>query len=68
MKRRWRSAALLLLLLAVAAGAWWRFGSRNVPAGQPPLVTLDAAALESLRTDFNRASGGVRLIVLLSPT
>lgn len=57
-----------MLLLAVTALGWWRFGTRIVPSGQRPLVTLDGAAMAGFREDFNKASGEVRIIALLSPT
>ena len=64
-----RKTIQLAVVFALVAGfAWWRFGTRNVPAGQPPLVTLDTSSLAALREDFNRASGDVRIIILLSPT
>lgn len=67
MNRR-RALALTLLVALIGAFGWWRFGSRIVPAGQPPLVTLDSASMVAFREDFNRAVGDVRIIVLLSPT
>ena len=57
-----------LLTVSVLALAWWQFGAHNVPAGQPPLATLNATTISALREDFNRAAGQVRIIVLLSPT
>ena len=39
-----------------------------MPAGQPPLATLDAASLETLRSEFNAHADKVRIVVLLSPT
>jgi hypothetical protein len=61
---------IVLLLLGVLAVilSWYSYGPRTVPAGQPPLATLDRASLESLRSDFNRARDSTRIIVLLSPT
>jgi hypothetical protein len=67
MNRR-RALALTVLIALVAALSWWRFGTRIVPAGQPPLVTLDSASFVTLREDFSRGVGDVRIIVLLSPT
>jgi len=58
----------IVILALCAAAAWHRYGPRKTPAGQPPLATLDASTLESLRADFNRHSDAVRIIVLLSPT
>ena len=68
MKRR--SVLLVLFLLALVAGAfaWYLWGERYTPAGQPPLATLSAASLETLRTEFNRHADKVRIVVLLSPT
>ena len=63
-----RRVALILLLAGFAAVGWWRFGTRIVPAGQPALVTLDAATIATLRDDFNRAQDSVRIVTLLSPT
>jgi hypothetical protein len=57
-----------LVVLVTAAVAWYRFAPGATPAGQPALVTIDAAALESLRTEFNRHANETRVIVLLSPT
>jgi len=58
-------AAFALILLG--GGAW--FLSRpHVPAGQAPLVTLDAASLPAFREAFNRDADHVRIIILQSPT
>ena len=65
--RRTFGVAGLLVLLA-AAVVWYRFAPGEAPAGQPPLVTIDAEALEGLRADFNRHGNETRLVILLSPT
>lgn len=57
-----------LAVLLVAAVAWYRFAPGEAPAGQPPLVTIDAEPLEGLRADFNRHGNETRLVILLSPT
>jgi hypothetical protein len=57
-----------LIVLIAAAVAWYRFAPGEAPVGQPPLVTIDASALEGLRGDFNRHSTDTRVILLLSPT
>jgi hypothetical protein len=57
----------LVVLIAAVVG-WYRFAPGDAPAGQPPLVTMDAAALEGLKADFNWHSNETRVIVLLSPT
>ena len=67
MNRR-RVFALAILVALFAAFGWWRYGTRYVPAGQPPLVTLEPASMAALQQDFNQAVGAVRIIVLLSPT
>jgi hypothetical protein len=57
-----------LIVLMVAAVAWYRLAPGQAPVRQLPLVTIDAAALESLKADFNRYANETRVIVLLSPT
>ena len=64
--RRLLIGAVLVAILA--ALAWMQYGTREAPAGQPPLAYLDSSSLETLKADFNRASGETRIIVLLSPT
>jgi hypothetical protein len=63
-RRRAIAAALLIVL---ALGAWY-LGRPHVPAGQPPLVTLDTASVGALRDAFNRDADHVRIIILQSPT
>jgi len=65
--RRTVGVAALVVFIAAAVG-WYRFAPGEAPAGQPPLVTIDAPALEGLKADFNRHSNETRVIVLLSPT
>ena len=65
-KRGW-----LVLAIAVALAAalgWQQFGTHHTPLGQPALLHLAPHSIETLRGDFNNASGDVRLVVLLSPT
>jgi hypothetical protein len=65
-----RRVAIPLGVVAVLAAAmlWYLYGERRVPEGQPPLATLSASRLESLRADFNRDADRTRIILLLSPT
>ena len=65
---RRRLLLLTIPVVLVAGLVWWRYGTRSVPDGQPPLVTLDSASLATLREDFNRRADHVRIIVLLAPT
>jgi hypothetical protein len=67
MTRR-RLVILLVVVLIAGAWAWTRFGSHDVPAGQPPLAYLGPASLATLKAGFNRAADQTRVIVLLSPT
>ncbi len=55
---------MLLALLAAAYFSW----PGHAPAGQPVLTELDSKALSGLQTEFNRTAGGLRVILLLSPT
>ena len=45
-----------------------QFGTHTTPDGQPALQHLSPASVEAVRSDFNRAVGDVRVILLLSPT
>jgi hypothetical protein len=65
-RRTFGVAGLVVLIAAVVA--WHRLAPGEAPPGQPPLVTIEAAALEELRAEFNRNANETRLIVLLSPT
>jgi hypothetical protein len=57
-----------MLALAAGAAAWYVWGPAATPAGQPPLVRLDAARFAELKEQFNRADSSVRVVALLSPT
>ena len=61
---------VIVAVLAALLGAlgWYGWAERKVPAGQPPLATLDAASLDSVRSEFNAHADKVRIVVLLSPT
>jgi len=67
MKKRVIIGALVAIAGLVALG--WHFNAGGkVPAGQQPLVSLTSENFDQLRTAFNAASGGVRIVLLLSPT
>jgi hypothetical protein len=70
MKRRSLLLLLFIFIVAALAGAfaWYLWGERHTPAGQPPLATLSAASLETFRSEFNSHADKVRIVVLLSPT
>ena len=53
---------------AVAGLAYYFYGGSSVPAGQPPLVRIDAANFGELRSAFNASKDAVRVIAMLSPT
>ena len=53
---------------AVLIGAWVAWGPSHAPAGQPPLVSLDAANFTQLQKVFNDDAGKIRVVALLSPT
>jgi hypothetical protein len=65
-----RRGWLVVTVVAVVAATLGRqqFGTHTTPLGQPTLVHLAPESVESLRADFNKAAGDVRVIVLLSPT
>ena len=58
--------AIVAISLAVLGQR--QFGTHYTPDGQPALLHLSTVSVETLRSDFNRAVGDVRVIVLLSPT
>jgi hypothetical protein len=66
MKMRPRLLAVLFLFLGLAANAGC--GPGTVPPAQPPMVTMNAQAIEDIRAEFNRTAGQARVILLLSPT
>ena len=60
---------LLLLFPQVLAGLLADISSQQkVPAGQPSLSILTSENFDQLRAAFNKASGDVRVVLLLSPT
>ena len=63
-----RKRAVAALLLILLCGGAWFLAQPHVPAGQGPLVTLDAASLATFREVFNRDADHVRIIILQSPT
>jgi hypothetical protein len=80
-RARQNSVALVLLGLAavlvvfllffpqVLAGLLANISSQQrVPAGQASLSSLTSENFDQLRTAFNKASGDVRVVLLLSPT
>jgi hypothetical protein len=66
------SVALVIVLVTatmiVVLGRMYFTSTGHTPADQPALVEMNGAAVEALRTDFNRASASLRVILLLSPT
>jgi hypothetical protein len=58
------ASAAIVLLVAVR----FYLSGHRVPAGQPPLGDLNGGSLDTLKSDFNRNSDRVRVILLLSPT
>jgi len=57
----WLAIPAIVLAIAVGYGLF----AHQAPSGQPPLATMDLAALKA---DFNAAHNQTRIIVLLSPT
>lgn len=60
---------LLLLFPQVLAGLLADISrQQEVPAGQPSLFSLTSENFDQLRAAFNKTSGDVRVVLLLSPT
>lgn len=68
LKRFWWVPLVVALAAFLLYGAWYSWGPRITPAGQPPLAVLDAGSSGSFVTQFNAAAGETRLLLLLSPT
>jgi len=67
MKKKLLGIASLFLLAALLVG-WYLWAPAQAPVGQPPLMHLSAATYADLRASFNKASSGIRIVALLSPT
>jgi hypothetical protein len=63
-----RISAIILALALAAIGIFLFIRPGRLPTGQPPLVEITDPSLAALRAEFNRASSGLRVILLLSPT
>jgi thiol-disulfide isomerase/thioredoxin len=61
-------AVCLAVLAALVVGVVYFRRTGHAPAGQPQLVELRATSLSTLQDGFNRESGKLRVILLLSPT
>ena len=66
MKRKYIAGAVLVASLMEAA--FYLYGGRQVPSGQPPLGNITAQGLGEIKDEFNAAKGGARVLLLLSPT
>jgi hypothetical protein len=67
MRKRLSILAAFVIVALLALG-WHFYGGETVPPGQPPLVSLTPNNFDQLRAAFNRTSGDVRIVLLLSPT
>lgn len=66
MKRKW--SIVLVAALVVILGGIYFTRTGHAPAGQPALVEMNGSMLTVLRSEFNRTSDKLRVILLLSPT
>ncbi len=66
-KRVWISC-VIITILTIGGYLLWTVVPGKTPPGQMAMVELNATALDAMKADFNRASGSVRVIALLSPT
>jgi hypothetical protein len=63
-----RIGPLLILLLIIGAAGWYFLPGHKTPSQQRPLADLNDLSLPRLKADFNAASAGLRIVILLSPT
>jgi len=66
--KAWKLIPIGLALAAFAAAAWWSWGPRRTPAGQPPMATIAPATSADFVSQFNASPQSTRLLLLLSPT
>ncbi|HVA65044.1 MAG TPA: hypothetical protein VNF74_15065 [Terriglobales bacterium] len=66
--KAWKLIPIGLALAAFAAAAWWSWGPRHTPAGQPPMATITPATTADFVSQFNASLQSTRLLLLLSPT
>jgi hypothetical protein len=67
----WRRGLLISgigILVSLSVFLYLRYGPRQTPHGQPPLVRLNWGNFHVLGERFNSGSGGLRVLVMLSPT
>ena len=60
-----------LAVAALCVGAWVFHmvrDPRDVPAGQPPLLRIDATTLQQVKDQFNADASQTRILALFSPT
>lgn len=57
-----------VMLLGAVVTADWFLNGGGFGGGMPVAVSLTPKSLEQLQSDFNRASGNIRVVLLLSPT
>lgn len=60
-----------LAVAGISVGAWILHmvrDPRDVPAGQPPLVRIDATTIQDVKNEFNSAASRTRIVALFSPT
>ncbi|HLA07999.1 MAG TPA: hypothetical protein VJ022_11175 [Anaerolineales bacterium] len=62
-----RRAIVAAVVLLASAFMVVYLGSRSRPAPGPDFLT-DIRSIETLRTEFNRDAGQIRLVILLNPT
>ena len=63
-----KTIILGIVLVCVAVVLFYLYAGGQTPAGQPPLVRLNAGNFSTLVEAFNSASSSARLVLLLSPT
>ncbi len=64
-KRGWIGVAILGVAAMVA---WYGWGPRRTPAGQPALTTISQANLPAFQARFDRNPDDAHILLLLSPT
>jgi len=64
-----RIVQLLIAVTVVAVlGGIYFTRAGHAPKNQPPLMEMNASALDGFQAEFNQTSASLRVILLLSPT
>ena len=68
MNRKWIAGWLLSMATLLGISLWYIYTPGAAPEGQPKLVTLTPANIQTFQQEFNQHADKIRLVALFSPT